>query len=39
MEKSILDLIYPPSEIFIRDAKFEDDNLAIVVGCFIPTKG
>ncbi len=35
MEKSILDLIYLSSGIFITDAEFEDDNLGIVVTCFV----
>jgi hypothetical protein len=36
--KNVLHLIYPPSQIFITNYSFDDDNLAIDVVCCVPDK-
>lgn len=36
MVRNILDLVYPPPEIYIREYSFDDQELGITVSCVVP---
>lgn len=37
--ESILSLVYPDEEIFIKDFSFSDENLSVKVNCLVPLGG